>query len=114
LLGYVFQLETFLEGSTVPQSQAARVKQTTIFVTTPATPMSFSESPDLILSSQVLEMAPPIDAHEFLRKKGTTLRGFKTKKRKGKTKENASATTDGKPIFRAIPPLYQAESSFTT
>ena len=117
LLGYVSQLKTFLEGSTIPRSQAARVKQTTIFVATPATPMSFSESPNLILSSQVLEMAPPIDAHEFLRKKGTTPRGFKTKKGKGKTKENASATTDGKPIFRAIstnPPLYQAESSFTT
>uniref|UniRef100_A0A2N9EYR4 Uncharacterized protein n=1 Tax=Fagus sylvatica TaxID=28930 RepID=A0A2N9EYR4_FAGSY len=48
LLHYQSLVGSFLEGSTVPQAQAVRIKPTTLFVAQPATVITPPEHPDLI------------------------------------------------------------------
>ena len=68
MLGYTPLIGDFLKGPTVPRSQEVQVETSALFEAHPATTDILSEDSDLILTGQVLEMAP-VDLFELMGKK---------------------------------------------
>jgi hypothetical protein len=68
LLRYEPQIKSFLEGPTVPRSQAVEVQASVPYVAQPAEVEQPQDHPDLIPSGQVCEMAPPINPFKLMGK----------------------------------------------
>uniref|UniRef100_A0A2N9FJJ5 Uncharacterized protein n=1 Tax=Fagus sylvatica TaxID=28930 RepID=A0A2N9FJJ5_FAGSY len=101
LLGYTPQLGTFLEGLTVPRSQETPVEPTILFVARPASTSSSVDHSDLIPTTEVSEMALPINPYQLMGKKS---KEASTSKSKGKAKEGVEAKKSRRPIFEIDEP----------
>jgi hypothetical protein len=85
LLRYEPQIRSFLEGPTVPRSQAVEAEPNVLYVAQLAEVELPQDHPNLIPSGQVCEMAPPINPFKLM---GRTIDASpsETRKRKGKGK----------------------------
>ncbi len=105
LLRYEPQIDSFLEGPTVPRSQEVRVEPTVLFIATPATTELPSIAPNLIPTGQVYEMAPLINPFKLMGKKSS---GSPYDARKGKGKGTTKGARQGKknkkPVLQNISP----------
>ena len=87
LLGYEPQVKSFLEGPTVPRSEAFEILPRAPFVAQPTESKQLEESPDRIPTGQVYAMAPPINPFKVMGKPATVVPSRKAKdKGKGKRK----------------------------
>ena len=87
LLGYEPQVKSFLEGPTVPRSEAFEILPRAPFVAQPTEAEQLEESPDRIPTGQVYAMVPPINPFKVMGKHSAAIPSKKTKdKGKGKRK----------------------------
>ena len=117
LLSYKSQIRSFLEGPTVPRSQEVRVEPSVPCVAIPADTTTLGEDPELIPTSQVSEMAPPVNLFELMGKAtGGSSSGTSKGKGKGrskgaekKSKKAVSASSTSEQVTQATttkePPL---------
>ncbi len=102
LLRYEPQVRSFLEGPTVPRSQAVEVQPNVIYVAQPTEVKQPQDHPDLIPSGQVCKMAPPINPFKQMGKTADASSSEKTKgKGKGRTKGAGAEKKLKKPITDA-------------
>jgi hypothetical protein len=87
LLGYEPQVKSFLEGPTVPRSEAFEILPRAPFIAQPAETEQPEDYPDRIPVGQVYAMPPPINPFEVMGKRSAAIPSKKTKdKGKGKRK----------------------------
>ena len=99
LLSYEPQIRSFLEGPTVPRSQEVRVDPSIPFLVVPADKINLSEHPDLIPTSQVSEMAPPINLFKLM---GKATGGSPSEATKGKGKGKSKGAGAGKKLKKTV------------
>jgi hypothetical protein len=99
LLRYEPQVRSFLEGPTVPRSQAVEVQPSAIYVAQPTEVEHPKDHPDLIPSGQVCEMAPPINPFKLI---GKTADASSSEKAKGKGKGRTKGAGVGKKLKKPI------------
>ena len=114
LLRYKPQIKSFLEGPTVPRSQAIEVQASVPYVAQPAEVEQPQDHPDLIPSGQMCEMAPPINPFKLMGKMADASLSEKVKgKGKGKSKGAGAGKKLKKPMTDAsvpeVPPQIPAE-----
>jgi hypothetical protein len=118
LLGYEPQVRSFLEGPTVPRSEAFEIRPRVPYVAQPAVVEQPQDHPDFIPSGQVYVMAPPINLFKLM---GKTADASSSKKAKGKgkgkkkgaeTKKKLKEPVEDAPIPEAtIQPTTEQEST---
>jgi hypothetical protein len=87
LLGYEPQVKSFLEGPTVPRSEAFEILPRAPFIAQPAETEQPEDYPDRIPVGQVYAMPSPINPFEVMGKRSTVIPSKKAKdKGKGKRK----------------------------
>uniref|UniRef100_A0A2N9J0J8 Uncharacterized protein n=1 Tax=Fagus sylvatica TaxID=28930 RepID=A0A2N9J0J8_FAGSY len=99
LLRYEPQIKSFLEGPTVPRSQAVEVEPRVLYVAQPAEVELPQDHPDLIPSGQVCEMAPPINPFKLM---GKTADASPSEKGKGKGKGKNKGAGVGKKLKKPM------------
>jgi hypothetical protein len=99
LLRYEPQIKSFLEGPTVPRSQAVEVEPRVLYVAQPAEVELPQDHPDLIPSGQVCEMAPPINPFKLM---GKTADASPFEKGKGKGKGKNKGAGVGKKLKKQM------------
>lgn len=99
LLRYKPQIKSFLEGPTVPRSQAVEVQASVPYVAQPAEVEQPQDHPNLIPSGQVCEMAPPINPFKLM---GKTADASLSEKVKGKGKGKSKGAGAGKKLKKPM------------
>uniref|UniRef100_A0A2N9GAE7 Uncharacterized protein n=1 Tax=Fagus sylvatica TaxID=28930 RepID=A0A2N9GAE7_FAGSY len=105
LLGYEPQVKLFLEGPTVPRSEASEIPPRAPYTAQPAEIEQPQDFPDRIPTGQVFAMAPPVNPFKLM---GRPADASSSKKVKGKGRGNSKGTEAPK-----IPKKLPEEASTT-
>jgi hypothetical protein len=109
LLGYEPQVKSFLEGPTVPRSEAFEILPRAPYIAQPTETEKPEDYPDRIPVGQVYAMAPPINPFEVMGKRSAAIPSKKTTdKGKGKRKAPEAPKILKKPLEEI--PITESES----
>jgi hypothetical protein len=109
LLGYEPQVKSFLEGPTVPRSEAFEILPRAPYIAQPVETEKPEDYPDRIPVGQVYAMAPPINPFEVMGKRSAAIPSKKTTdKGKGKRKAPEASKIMKKPLEEI--PITKSES----
>ena len=95
MLRYEPQIKSFLEGPTIPRSQAVEVEPSVLYMAQPAEVEQPHDHPDLIPLGQVCEMAPPINPFKLM---GKTADASPSETGKGRKKGKSKGAGAGKKL----------------
>ena len=105
LLGYEPQVRSFLEGPTVPRSEALEIQPRAPYAAQPTVVKQPQDYPDRIPSGQMYAMAPPINPFKLMGKTADASSSTKAKgKGKGKSKDAGTKKKLKKPTEEASIP----------